>query len=384
MPRSGSERRSSRRSPHPSEPRPIRLDDFSLGSRTDLWLPLFQDSLGTPLLAPFVVVRGQHPGPVLGISAAVHGDELNGIRIIHAILERTDPAELHGTLVCAPIANVPAFSAEQRKFPIDGIDLNHVFPGKTEGKPSEQYARAFTTTFLPPLDYLIDIHTASGGRLNTFYVRADLHSPAAREMALLMNPQIVLHGRSGDGTLRNAARVAGVPAITVEAGNPSVFQGRMVLQGEVGVWNVMGALELIRGHQVVEPEVPPVICGSSRWLRTRSGGLLVTQFRLADRIKKRQPVAQIRDPFGHVLRELAAPGEGIVIGMSQSPLAVPGTRYCHLGAIGEPPPPRQSPTGALRRQLPQTGSGPFSREEIARATKKAEAAARAAKGSPPA
>lgn len=365
-------RKTERRSSPSNEARPLRMDDFPVGSRTELRLPMFQDALGTQIRAPFVIVRGENPGPVLGISAAVHGDELNGIRIIHAILERTDPTKLHGTLVCVPVVNVPAFHSQQRRFPLDEIDLNHVFPGKAEGTPSQQYARAFATTFLPPLDYLIDIHTASEGRLNTFYVRADLHSPAAREMALLMNPQIVLHGRSGDGTLRNAARQAGVPAITVEAGDPSVFQGRMVLQGEIGVWNVMAALDMIRGHRPTEPETPPVVCGSSRWLRTRSGGLLVTQFRLAERLAKRQVVAELRDPFGHVLRELPAPSAGIVIGMSRSPLAVPGTRYCHLGAIGEPPAPKQPPTGALKRQLARTSSGPFSREAIADAAATSE------------
>jgi predicted deacylase len=324
----------------PGRGRPIELAELPAGARTDLRLPIYQDALSRPLEVPFVVVRGRHPGPVLGLSAAVHGDELNGIKIIHHVLEQLEPSEMHGSLVCAPVVNVPAFQAGQRRFPEDDLDLNHVFPGKKEGRPSEQYARAFVKTFLPPLDYLVDIHTASEGRINSFYVRADLHQEEARRMALLINPEIVLHSRSGDGTLRNAARVRETPAITLEAGNPSVFQGRMVLEGELGLMNILTSLHIVRGEPPQPIDRDPVICHTSKWLRTTSGGLLHTRFQLRDRLEKKQLLAEIVDPFGKPVHSYHAPSEGIVIGMSKSPVAVPGTRYCHLGAIGEPPPPR--------------------------------------------
>lgn len=332
----------------PPAPRPIRIADHPEG-RSDLRLPLYHDALSRPLEAPFVVVRGQHPGPTVGICAAVHGDELNGIKIIHRVLERANADEMHGSLVCAPVVNIPAFQAGQRRFPEDDRDLNHMFPGKAEGMPSSQYAHAFIATFLPACDYLIDIHTASQGRINSFYVRADLHSPEARELALLMDPEIILHGRSGDGTLRNAARVRGIPAITVEAGNPHVFQGRMALQGETGIFNILAKLNVIRGAEPVLG-TPPVICKSSKWLRTRAGGLLETHFGLCDRIEKKQHLAEVRDPFGYEVQSYHAPGDGIVIGMSRSPVAVPGTRYCHLGAIGEPPPPARKGEGSGERE----------------------------------
>ena len=339
--------------------RPLQVEDYPRGERTNLLLPLSQRALGTPVQVPFIIVRGAQPGPVLGISAAVHGNELNGIRIIHHLLEGLDPDDLRGALVCAPVANVPAFEAGIRRFPEDGVDLNHVFPGKAEGTPSQQYARALYKTFIGPLDYLIDIHTASEGRVNTMYVRADLHSQSCREMALLMNPQIILHGRSGDGTLRNAARANDVPAITVEAGNPSVFQGRMALEGEFGLLKVMTALGMIR-----EPDLPdttvrePVICRSSRWLRTRSGGLLETRFSLGEQVAKKQLLAEIYNAFGEVTASFKAPSDGVVIGMSRNPLSVPGMRFCHLGALGEPAPPKQPRTGRMTRGLSDSKSEP--------------------------
>jgi uncharacterized protein len=334
------------------EARPLRIEDYPRGARTNLLLPLSQRALGTPVQVPFVVLRGAHPGPVLGISAAVHGNELNGIRIIHQVLERTNPEELRGSLLCAPVVNVPGLEAGTRRFPEDNVDLNHVFPGKLDGTPSQQYARAFFKTFMEPLDFLIDIHTASEGRVNTLYVRADLHSRAARDMALLVNPEIILHGRSGDGTLRNSARTHDVPAITLEAGNPSVFQGRMTLEGELGVINVMGALDMIAPSEVPAIEArTPVICKSSKWLRTRCGGLLETHFGLGQQVTKRMLLAESHDAFGTVTRQFRAPHDGVVIGMSRNPVATPGMRYCHIGTLGEPTPPKQPRTGRQTRKL---------------------------------
>lgn len=312
--------------------RPINLDVFPIGKRTNFWRPLYHDAISTETMVPFIVARGEQPGPVLGVSAAVHGNELNGIRIIHHLLEVLDLATLRGSLVCAPILNVPAYNAGTRRFP-DGLDLNHVFPGKQNGKPAEQYARAVESTFLPCLDYLVDIHTASEGRINTMYVRADLGAEVARQMAFDFNPQIILHARSGDGTLRSAARRRDVPAITVEAGNPSVIQGRMVFEGESGVRNVMLGLGMLEGKTTAIRE--PVVCKTSRWLRTVNGGLLENRFRLFDRVEKGQELALLHDPFGEVVDRHRSPGAGIVIGMSTNPAAVSGTRFCHLGTIGD-------------------------------------------------
>lgn len=309
---------------------PLRLKDFPPGKRVDFYLPLFETATAVSVNVPFIIARGAKPGPTLGICAAVHGNELNGIQIIRALLSDLNLNELSGTVICVPVVNVAAFNLGQRNF-IDGVDLNNVFPGKKEGKPSEQFAYIFSRTFLPPLEYLIDIHTASDGRLNTMYVRADLESKIAKEMAMNVNPQIVLHGKGGDGTLRGNAMKLGIPAITIEAGNPNVVQGRMVFEGEVGIRNVMVTLGMLKGHNTINRH--PVICKSSRWLRTTNGGFLYPRFGLGDMITKGQVIAQLFDLFGTVTHEYKAPEDGIVIGMAANPVALPGTRFCHLGKV---------------------------------------------------
>ncbi len=337
---------------------PIALEDFPRGGRHQLELPIYENSLGHPTYCPFVVVRGAHPGPVLGICAATHGDELNGINIIHRVLASVRPDQLHGTLLCCPVVNVPAFEAGQRRFPVDEKDLNTCFPGKSTGTPSDQYARAFVERFLKSVEYLIDIHTASEGRLNSMYVRADWHSPAARDMALLLQPEIILHGKSGDRTLRSAARALDVPAVTLEAGNPSVFQRQMAEDGERGIQRVMAALGMIRDQEPPAHTRTPVICHDSQWLRTTQGGILDLNLELCQKIEKGQEVATLRNAFGDTTGTYKSPAEGIVIGMAHTPLAFPGTRYCHLGRIGEPTAPKQPVSGRLNHRLiGQEGEG---------------------------
>jgi len=315
---------------------PIPLVDQPTASRRDFLQPIYQNAIGTDVLCPFIVLRGAADGPVLGVSAAIHGNELNGIRIIHRLLDTINPKHLSGTILFAPVANVPAFEAGQRRFPEDEKDLNTVFPGKREGTPSQQYALNLKQLFLPKLDYLVDFHTASEGRTNTMYVRVDWQDEDSRRLAEVMQPEIILHGRSGDGTLRNAARKLGIHAITVEAGNPSVFQGRMVTEGEIGLLRVLDSIGML--HDDVPPPLKrePIVCTTSTWLRTTAGGIMDLDFKLGERIAKGQVLARLHDAFGKQIASYHAHKEGVVIGMMAAPVAVPGTRFCHLGTMGIP------------------------------------------------
>ena len=310
----------------------LKPELYPKGEVTKLWLPLYQDATGRPVDVPFLIARGVEDGPTMGIASAVHGNELNGIRIIHNLLRYLDLNQLRGSLLCAPVVNVPAFNDGSRLFP-DGLDLNHVFPGKPDGRPAEQYARSFVHAFLPNIDFLIDIHTASVGRTNTMYVRADLTDSVSQQMAEAFNPEIILQARGSDGTLRRNALKKGVPSITVEAGNPNVFQGRIATEGDLGVRNILIELGFLPGEKLLRRD--PVYCPGSTWLRTTGGGLLEPRFRLFDRVKKGVELAVVLDLFGERIRSYTAPYDGIVIGMAANPVYVPGTRFCHFGRLHE-------------------------------------------------
>jgi predicted deacylase len=263
------------------------------------------------------------------LTAALHGNELNGIPVIQRLFNEIDVNELKGVIVGIPVVNIPSFVRRKRRFN-DGVDLNHIMPGKENGNVSQVYAYRFIQRVVKEFDYLMDLHTASSGRINTYYVRADMKHPVVRKLALLQNAQIIVHNPPSDGTLRGAADEMDIPAITLEVGNPNTFQKKMIRSGIEGIHNVLSFLEMTV-DDIEEPDRETVLCKRSYWIYTDTGGLLTMHVDLMDKIKTGQLIASIRDVFGHLRTEYFAPEDGIVIGKSVSPVNQSGGRILHLG-----------------------------------------------------
>jgi predicted deacylase len=314
----------------------LDLGAYQKGSATELRVQMVGDSLGQIIHLPVVVIRGVGDGPVLGVTAAIHGNELNGLHIIHQLARSVDYAQLKGTLVLVPVINVPGFLIRQRYFN-DGIDLNRIMPGRPKGTCSDVYAHRFMTRVAHRFQYLLDLHTASTGRINSLYVRANMENPTAAWMAMAQHPQLILHNQGADGTLRNALMERGVFAITVEVGNPQRHQRTLVHQGLTGVLNVMRKLEMIDVPENV-PATPPILCERSFWMYTTAGGVLDVLPDLLDRVDAEQLVARVRDIYGNDIEEYRAPQQGVVIGRSVDPVNQTGSRILHLGV--EAPPAR--------------------------------------------
>ncbi|MDF1695134.1 MAG: succinylglutamate desuccinylase/aspartoacylase family protein [Saprospiraceae bacterium] len=295
------------------------------------WLKLISDGFGSPINVPVIIARGIGEGPVLGVTAAVHGNELNGIPVIQRLFNEVDATELRGTIVGIPVVNIPAFIRKKRRFN-DGVDLNHIMPGKEDGNVSEVYAYRFVDRIVKHFDYLLDLHTASTGRINSYYIRADMEIPTVRRMALLQNADIIVHNPPSDGTLRGAADDLDIPAITLEVGNPSTFQKRLIRSGVEGVHNVLCHLNMV-DDEIIEVEKDTVICSSSRWIYTDIGGLLTVNVELRQIVQKGEKIAELRNVFGTKIKEYFAPEAGIVIGKSVSPVNQSGGRILHLGII---------------------------------------------------
>lgn len=309
----------------------LDIERIAPGAITRLHIEVVGDGLATSIVAPVLVARGLKPGPTFGITAAVHGNELNGIRVIHALFEGLELAHLRGTLVGVTAINVPGLHNHQREF-IDGKDLNHIFPGLPHGNVAQVYAHRIVERIVKRFDYLVDLHTASFGRINSLYVRADmLHSQCAR-MAYLLRPQIIVHNPASDKTLRGTAMDLGIPAITVEIGDPQRFQPKYIKSSRTGLRRMLADAHMLPKRTVVEgPE--PVICDHSYWLYTDSGGLLDVLPQATDLVKKGERVAVLRNAFGDMIREYAAPEDGIVVGKSVNPVGQTGARILHLGIV---------------------------------------------------
>ncbi|RME45983.1 MAG: peptidase M14 [Caldilineae bacterium] len=296
-----------------------------------------EDPLGRPMTVPVLVKKGEQPGPVLGVVAAIHGNELNGIAVLHRLFQELDTTALQGTLVGVPGLNPPGLLLHQRAF-FDGQDLNRLFPGRPDGNEGQQWAHAIAERLLPHFDLLIDLHTASFGRENTFYVRADMQDSLLAVLAAAFQPDLILHSEGapsagGTGrTLRAQATENGIPTLTLELGNPQIFQPEMVRRGLEGLRRVLIHLDMLSGENPAETASIPV-CRRSFWLYTDRGGWLEVLPELGERVRAGAPIAHLRNAFGDVIQTYTAPEAGIVIGRSSNPAAAAGARILHLGVF---------------------------------------------------
>lgn len=311
----------------------LDIEALPAGATHRLGVRLVDDGVGNPVHVPVLVARGAQPGPVFGITAAVHGNELNGIRVIHQLFAALDHAALSGTVVGCPVVNVPAYLANQRLFRT-GHDLNRLMPGKAHGHVGQIYAHRLMAKIVDRFDYLIDLHTASLGRVNSLYVRANLKHHIARKMAWLQDPEIIVHNESADGTLRRAAMDRGIPAITVEVGNPLLFQRRLIRDSLAGLKSVLAHLKMIPDGEAPSSG-EPVVCRRSYWIYAQHGGLLDVFPDVVQMVQKGERIARISNVFGDVVAEYTAPESGVVIGRNSNPICETGGRVLHLGVVGE-------------------------------------------------
>lgn len=309
----------------------VNFKELPKGKVTRLWFNIITNPLGSPMQIPIMVAVGKKEGGVLGITAAVHGNELNGIPVIQRLFKEVDVENLEGIIVGVPVVNVVSLVRKKRRFN-DSVDLNHIMPGKENGNTSDVYAYRFFNQIVKQFDYLIDLHTASFGRINSYYIRADMANKTVARMAMLQNAQIIVHNPPSDGTMRGAAEENGIAAITLEVGNPNLFQKGMIRSGLTGIHNVLSYLEFT-DDEIEEPTHAPIICKKSYWIYTKSGGILTVFPKETEIIEKGQKIGRLQNIFGDVIEEYHAPERGIVIGKSVSPINQSGGRILHLGIL---------------------------------------------------
>jgi hypothetical protein len=312
----------------------LDVDELPTGQISRAYIEIVADGLATDILVPVLVARGRKAGPVFGLTAAVHGNELNGIRVIHDVFENLDVTTLRGTLVGVVCVNVPGLHANEREI-YRSFDLNHMFPGVSSGNVAQVYANRLMDRIVGTFDYLVDLHTASFGRINSLYVRADLHNLTTREMASRLRPEIVVHNPASDRTLRGAAMERGIPAITVEVGDPQRFQSKYIKSTRVGIRDLLSDAKMLPKRARKEGPTP-IFCEQSYWMYTDRGGLLEVLPSVATLVVAGEIIARVRDSFGDIIREYEAPHDGVVIGKSVNPISPTGSRIVHIGRVMSP------------------------------------------------
>jgi predicted deacylase len=283
---------------------------------------------GVPVSTPVLVVNGAKPGPTLCLTAAVHGDELNGIEMVRRVMHDIDPEKLRGAVIGVPIVNVQGFRRGSRYLP-DRRDLNRYFPGNPNGSAAARIANSFFNNIIAHCSALVDLHTGSFERANLPQIRADLRNPNVITLTQGFGSMVVLHSTPTIGTLRHAATLAGIPAVTVEAGGPSQLELVEVNHGVKGIQALLTTLEMLKRRRLWAAPAP--VYYRSSWVRANNGGILLSDVALGSTVRKGDLLGSITDPMSNARSELRSPYAGRIIGMARNQVVMPGFAAFHIG-----------------------------------------------------
>ncbi len=329
----------------------FRLGSASVvaGGRRTVELPVSVLADHTPVTMSAHVVHGRRPGPVMFLSAAVHGDEIIGVEIVRRVLALPAMGSLRGTLIAVPIVNNFGFLARSRYLP-DRRDLNRSFPGSAEGSLAARLAHLVVSEIVDRCELGIDLHSAAVHRTNLPQVRVSPGDPEALRLAQVFGAPVILASAQRSGSLRAEAAERGVPLLLYEAGEGLRFDELAVRAGVSGILRVMHDRGMIAAKGVTRARRRPLLSQSSRWLRAPQGGLLRTFRKRGDVVAQGELLAIVSDPFGEREAEVTAPAPGLLIGRAVLPTVNEGDALFHLAEIAQAA-TAEATVGELTRQL---------------------------------
>ena len=294
-------------------------------------LPVSRLATQTLVSLPITVVNGVEPGPILWLSAAIHGDELNGVEIIAQILGRVDPKKLRGTIIAVSIVNVFGFIEQSRYLP-DRRDLNRSFPGSENGSLASQLAHLFMREIVDRSTHGIDLHTAAVHRINLPQIRANLEDETTYNYAKAFGAPLMMHSTTRDGSLRQAATKKNIPVLLYEAGEALRFDPLAIKVGVAGILGVMSHLEMY--HDELAPTIGESLrAKKSNWIRASCGGIFHLSVNLGEKVTKKQELGYITNAFGERRVPIRTKVDGIVISHIQNPLVNQGDAIINIAII---------------------------------------------------
>ena len=316
----------------PREPFSIAGVDVAPGTRASVTLPVSALPDHTAGGLNVEVIHGKRAGPVMFVSAAVHGDEVIGVEIVRRLLRAPQLANLRGTLLVVPVVYSFGFLARSRYLP-DRRDLNRCFPGTASGSLGSRLAHIFLREVVLRCDFGIDLHSAAEHRTNLPQIRVTPRDATTARMARAFGAPVILTSPLRDGSLRGEAAERGTPVLLYEAGEGLRFDEFAVRVGLAGILRVMRDEAMLAAKGIAKARTPSLSCRASTWLRAPVGGLLRTFRAEGEIVEEGDVLAAVSDPTGTVEAELLAPGPGILIGRAVLPVVNEGDAVFHLAEL---------------------------------------------------
>jgi len=306
------------------------------GKTLQIEMPVVRLYTDTDISMPVHVVRSRRPGPTVFVSAAVHGDELNGIEIIRRLIRLKTFRLSSGTLILVPMVNVYGVLNQSRYMP-DRRDLNRCFPGSTQGSLAGIVAHTFLSEIVAHCQYGIDLHTGAIHRSNLPQIRANLDDGETRRLAESFGVPVLLNSNLRDGSLREAAVDSGTRILLYEAGQALRFDELSIRAGVRGIQNVLTELGMVKRkpRRKASGSISPFVANTSAWTRANASGIVSSLKNLGDDVHRGDALARIGSPLGETFSIVYAARSGIIIGKQNIPLVQEGDAMFHIAYFTE-------------------------------------------------
>lgn len=317
------------------EPFIIAGDSIAPGTMRDVAFPITTMATGTASSLAVRVLHGARPGPAVFVSAAIHGDEIIGTAVIQRLAQTLDPAELAGTVLLVPVANIFGFITHSRYLP-DRRDLNRSFPGSAGGSLAGQLAHVFYREVVARCQLGIDIHSAAIHRYNLPQIRIAAGNRKLVELAMAFGAPVIIESPLRDGSLRDLAQKHGVDMLLMEAGEALRFDRLSIETGVEGVERVLAHLGMIEADDGLSAVGIPARANRSVWVRSPRGGVVQMVRESGAPVRKGDVLACVSGLFGEEPQEMISPLDGIIIGHATLPVVHQGDALFHIAAIDHP------------------------------------------------
>ncbi|MEH6451662.1 MAG: succinylglutamate desuccinylase/aspartoacylase family protein [Psychromonas sp.] len=283
---------------------------------------------GFEVATPVIVIHGKEAGPRVCITAAVHGDEVNGVEIARRVVQGLKSEELKGTVISVPVVNIDGLWRKDR-YMSDRRDLNRAFPGNPDGSTASRVAHSLFTNIISQCDSVIDLHSGSMYRENITQLRVDLTIPEVAELSKQFGAISVLQSIAPVGSLRGASTAAGIPAVVMEVGGPFTVDVKLVETGVKALRSYLSSIDMLpRSFFWSSPQ--PVFY-ASEWIRSYQGGILINKVKLGQRVNKGQLLGEISNPINDEVEMVYAPFNAVVLGRAQDQFVSAGYAVFNLG-----------------------------------------------------
>lgn len=305
-------------------------ESIPLGKSREINFNVAKLHTSSSIEVPVLIERSKKSGPIVLITAGIHGDEVNGVEIVRQIIAKGINKPKKGTIICIPIINIFGFLHMDREFP-DGRDLNRMFPGTKTGSLASRVAYKLMNEIVPQVDLIMDYHTGGSDRFNAAQIRIIKNNSALDELAKIFGAPFVLYSKNIKKSFRDTCYIQGVPILLFEGGKSFHFNTNITNTGVNGAKRVLNHLGMLHAKfKISKPKKNCVFITESKWIRAKYSGMFRASVLINKGVNKGDIIGHITDPFGKFHHFVKAENSGYIFNVNEAPIVYKGDALFHI------------------------------------------------------